>query len=152
MDDMMALAKLRLEEILTFFGVNAKVKAEVNEDTLELMVDAEDTGRLIGRRGETLAALQQLINAIVRGASTEHIYVSIDIGNYKKGRAEHLTEQAKLDAQQVIESGEAKRLAPMNAAERRVVHMALADIPEVETESEGDGRNRRVIIKRRSDK
>lgn len=150
MDDLAALAKLRLEEILTYFGVNAAVKVLVEEGSLALSVASDDTGRLIGRHGETLDALQQLINAIVRGATTERVYVSVDIGDYKKGRAEQLGEQAQADAQQVIESGEAKRLRPMTAAERRVVHMALAEMPEVETESEGEGRDRRVIIKKKA--
>lgn len=146
----MALAKLRLEDILTFYGVNVSVKAVVNENTLELSVETDSSSRLIGRHGETLDALQQLVNAIVRSHSAERLYVSIDIGDYKKNRAEQTTEQAQADARVVIETGEPKTLRPMNAAERRIVHMALADIPEVTTDSEGEGRERRVVIKPKS--
>ena len=148
-DDIVALAKLRLEEILSFYGLNVSVKAVVNESAIELSVETDSTGHLIGRHGETLAALQQLLNAIVRAHTTEHVYVSLDIGEYKKGRADQLSEQAHIDAKNVIETGTIKRLRPMTPAERRIVHMALADYPEIATESEGEGRERRVVIKRR---
>ncbi|MBW3537869.1 KH domain-containing protein [Candidatus Parcubacteria bacterium] len=147
-DDLLALAKLRLEEILTFFGVNTGVKAGFAGETIELSVETDVTGRLIGHRGETLAALQQLLNAMVRGQTSERVFVSIDIAGYKRSRAAHLTERVQADAKKVIETGETKYLRPMNAAERRLVHMALADLPEVFTESEGEGTGRRVVIKR----
>ncbi|HSH31167.1 MAG TPA: R3H domain-containing nucleic acid-binding protein [Candidatus Saccharimonadales bacterium] len=149
-DDLLALAKLRLEEILTFFGVNTGVKAQFTGETIELSVDADVTGRLIGHRGETLAALQQLLNAIVRGQTSERVFVSIDIAGYKKARANHLTDKVQLDAKKVLETGEPKYLRPMNAAERRIIHMALADMPEVVTESEGEGMGRRVVIKKKT--
>jgi spoIIIJ-associated protein len=149
-DDIIALAKLRLEEIISFFGSNVSVGATERENTIELNVESDSTGRLIGHRGETLAAIQQLMNAIVRTKTDERVFVNIDIADYKKGRAEHLSEKVAADAQKVIETGEPKFLRPMNAAERRIVHMALAEIPEVETESEGEGRNRRVVIRRKS--
>lgn len=147
MDDLAALAKLRLEEILTYFGLNVSAKVLVEGSSISLSVATDDTGRLIGRHGETLDAMQQLINAIVRAHTTEQVYVSVDVADYKKGRAEQLSLSAAADARKVIETGEPIHLRPMNAAERRIVHMALAEIPQVETESEGDGRERRVIIK-----
>ncbi len=147
MEDLAALAKLRLEEILAFFGLNVSARVRLEESTIHLSVDTDSSGRLIGRHGETLDALQQLINSLVRAHTTEHVYISLDIADYKKGRAEQLTLDAQADARKAVETGQPVRLRPMNAAERRVVHMAIADMPEVETESEGDGRERRVIIK-----
>ncbi len=148
-DDLVALAKLRLEETIAFFGLNVSVHATTRDNTIELSVDTDTTGRLIGHRGETLGALQQLLNAIVRAHTDERIFVNIDIADYKKGRAEHLSEKVKDDARKVIETGTPKHLRPMNAAERRIVHMALADMVEVYTESEGEGRERCVVIKKR---
>ena len=148
-DDLLALAKFRLEEMLTFFGVNVSVKVANSDDTIELSVDTAPTGRLIGHRGETLEALQQLMNAIVRAQTSERVYVSIDVGDYKKSRAEQLALSVQTDARKVVETGEPKSLRPMNAAERRIVHMALADMPEVSTDSEGEGHDRRVVIKKR---
>lgn len=148
-DDLMALVKLRLEEILTFFEINPKVKLDFHDQTLELNVEGDVNGRLIGRRGETLHALQQIVAAIVKQNTQEHIYVNLDIAGYKAGRAERLGEQVKAEAQKVLETGQPHTLKPMNAAERRIVHMALADMPEVSTDSEGEGLNRRVVIRKR---
>jgi spoIIIJ-associated protein len=145
--DLADLAKEYLGSLLTFFGVNAEVSMQQDDQSIELSVDSDVTGKLIGHRGETLAALQQLLNAMLRGKSEDRRYISIDIANYKKARAEQLAEKVRLDAQTVIETGEPRRLHPMNAAERRIAHMTLADIPEVVTESEGDGRERRVVIR-----
>ena len=146
-EETLALAKLRLEEILTFFEVNPSVSVASDGDTLEMKVDADKTGRLIGHKGENLYALQQLMNAIVRAQSDERVFVNVDIADYKKERAEHLAEKVRADAQKVIETGEPRSLRPMTAAERRIVHMTLAEIPEVTTESEGEGPKRRVVIK-----
>lgn len=148
MTDLADLAKEYLEALLTFFGVNALVTVYQTDDAIELSVDSDVTGRLIGHRGETLAALQQLLNSMLRGKTDDRRYVSIDIANYKKARAEQLAEKVRKDAQEVIENGEPKRLRPMNAAERRIVHMTLAEMTEVLTESEGEGRDRRVVIRR----
>jgi spoIIIJ-associated protein len=145
--DLSDLAKDYLESLLTYFGVNAHVTVSQNDQAIELAVDSDTTGRLIGHRGETLAALQQLLNSMVRHKTGDNRYVSIDIANYKKARAEQLAEKVRADARRVSESGEPVRLHPMNAAERRVVHMTLAEVPEVTTESEGDGPERRVVIK-----
>lgn len=147
MEDLAALAKLRLEESLAFFGVNVSAKAEIEETSINLSVETDLGGRLIGRHGETLDALQQLINSIVRAHTDQPVFVSLDIAGYKKDRAEHLTQSAQAEARKAVETGQPVRLKPMNAAERRVVHMALAEISDVVTESEGEGRERRVIIK-----
>lgn len=147
-DDLLALVKLRLEEILTFFEVNPKVKVDFADQTLNLEVEGDVDGRLIGRRGETLHALQQIVTAIVKQNTDERVFVHLDIAGYKAGRAERLAEQVKAEAQKVAETGTPHTLKPMNAAERRIVHMALADMPEVVTESEGEGPARRVVIKR----
>lgn len=151
-DDLLALVKLRLEEILTFFGVNPKVKAEIQDETIDLKVEGDASsdagGRLIGRHGETLQALQQIVTAIVKQHTTERVFVHLDIAGYKQGRTERLAEQVRAEAEKVTTSGEPQALKPMNASERRIVHMTLADMPAVYTESEGEGPNRHVIIKK----
>lgn len=147
--DPAALSKLRLEELLAFFGVNGKVKVdEVEAGTLELSVDTDPTGKLIGHHGENLRALQYILNMIVRNQSEERVFCSVDIADYKKGRAEQLSIQAQQAAEKVIETGETRELAPMNAAERRIVHMALAEMPGVVTESAGEEPRRYIIIKK----
>ncbi len=147
MTDLTDQAKEYLESLLAFFGVNAEVSMQQSDQAVELAVESDITGKLIGHRGETLAALQQLLNAMLRGKTDDQRYVSIDIANYKKARAEQLAAKVRQDARTVVETGEPKRLHPMNAAERRIAHMTLAEMPEVVTESEGEGRERRVVIR-----
>ncbi len=135
----------KLEELLTFFGYNVAVGAEEHGHTLQLNIETGDGARLIGHRGETLAALQHIMNSMHQDLDDKH-YIVVDVAGYKAARAERLAQKVQQDAKKVIETGERKSLRPMNAAERRVVHMALADIDGVKTESEGEGRDRRVVI------
>lgn len=143
-DELGAIAA-RLEELLTFFGYNVAVESEEHGHTVQLNIQTTDGARLIGHRGETLAALQHIMNSMHQHDG-EKYYIVVDVSGYKEARANRLAEKVQLDAKRVIETGEAHRLRPMNAAERRVVHMALAEIDGVATESEGEGRDRRVVI------
>lgn len=150
-EELLALAKLRLEEVLAFFEINARVKVSEEGNIIVLDVDTADTGRLIGHRGETLGAIQHLINALVRHHSQDRIFVNVDIAGYKRGQADKLAAKAKEAAAVAIQTGKDQVLRPMTAAERRLVHMALATIPEVVTDSIGEDPNRRVVIKKRAD-
>lgn len=145
-EETVALAKLRLEEILTFFGVNTKVHAETSDDSLTLEVTEGSDGHLIGKQGETLAAIQQLLNAVVRANAQEPVYITVDIAGYKKARAEALTAKVKIVAEKVITSGQPEALDPMKPAERRIVHTALSEVSGVKTESSGEGYSRHVVI------
>ena len=142
--DMGAMAA-KLEELLTFFGYNVAVTPQEHGHTVQLNIETSDGARLIGHRGETLAALQHIMNSINQQTNDKH-YIVVDVSGYKAARADRLAEKVKQDAAKVIETGQTHRLRPMNSAERRVVHMALADIDGVKTESEGEGRDRRVVI------
>lgn len=143
-DELGAIAA-KLEELLTFFGYNVAVTPEEHGHTVQLNIETSDGARLIGHRGETLAAIQHIMNSMNQEAGNKH-YIVVDVAGYKEARANRLAEKVQQDAKRVIESGQSHRLRPMNAAERRVVHMALADIDGVSTESEGEGRDRRVVI------
>lgn len=141
-------AKQRLEDLLTFFGVNTTVAVSVDNQTIELALDSDLSGALIGHRGETLAALQHMVNMLVRTQYPERWYVHVDIGGYRQARLERLEAKAVKIAERVVESGKEVILPPMNAAERRHVHSALSDNDAVETESRGDGSRRRLVIKK----
>jgi spoIIIJ-associated protein len=138
-----------LEDLLTFFGVNTQVEASEEDDTIQLLVNSDSGGKLIGHRGENLAAMQYLVNMMIRQLTTERIYVHIDVGGYKKARTERIVGRALEIARDVEETGQPQVLPPMNAGERRQVHMALAELPGVETESQGEGRGRRITIRKR---
>ncbi len=145
--ELVQTAKHRLEDILSFFEINAKVTAESTEDTIELAVESDGGGRLIGHRGETLAAIQHLINMMIRRDTDERIYVHVDIGGYREARLAKLEEQARTAAEQVRAEGIEVPLPMMNAAERRHIHSVMGEVPGIVTESQGDGSQRRLIVK-----
>jgi spoIIIJ-associated protein len=142
-------AKQALEDLLTFFGVNTTVQASAGEeDSILLSVDSDLSGFLIGHRGDTLAALQHLVNMIMRAKTRERVYVHIDIGGYRAARLERLEAKAQEIADRVESSGQEVVLPPMNPAERRHVHSLLSERSGVTTESRGEGNHRRLVIKK----
>lgn len=147
-DESIAFAQKYLEDILAFFGLNAVVTATYNDEVIELSVPSTHlNGFLIGQQGNTLRALQSLISGALRNKEAELTRVSVDIANYKKQRAEHLEEQAREWCQQVLGSGEALSLRPMSPADRRVVHQVISEYDSLVSESEGEGRERHIVIR-----
>lgn len=120
---------------------------EVVDGEIFIEIYGGDPGKLIGRAGRTLAALEYVTNAVVNREEGEGVRVNIDVGGYKRRRDARLRETALNAAARVRKAGHAVELDPMSAAERRIVHMALADEPDVFTESSGEGPDRRVVVK-----
>jgi spoIIIJ-associated protein len=142
------IAKQRLEELVSFFGANVNVEADETDDGIELSVaGSPKSSRLIGHRGETLRAIEFLLNQMVKRIDGEAPRVMVDVGGYKKARRETLQELASGVAERVKESGLEEELKPMNPAERRIVHMALRDIDGIDTESRGTDRDRHIVVK-----
>lgn len=142
-----AFAQKYLEDILAFFGLNTVVSVSCDEDVIELSVPSTHlNGFLIGHNGITLKALQSLIAGALKNQEAELWRVSVDIADYKKQRAERLEKQAREWCQQVIDSGELMHLKAMSPADRRIIHRAVSDYPSLETISEGEGRDRHVVI------
>jgi spoIIIJ-associated protein len=102
---------------------------------------------VIGRAGRTLAALEYITNAVINRDEGSRVRVSIDVGGYKRRRDERLRGEARKAAARVRKTGRPVELDAMSAAERRVVHMALADDPDIMSESFGEGKNRHVVVK-----
>jgi spoIIIJ-associated protein len=115
-------------------------------DEILAEISGGDAGRLIGKGGRTLAALEFLANAVVNKGDAEPIRVVIDVGGYKRRRDERLRQTAQRAIARVRKGGQAVELEPMSAAERRIVHMVVADEGDVVSESTGEGRARRVVI------
>jgi len=109
-------------------------------------IDGDDSGLLIGRRGETLRALQFLVSFIASRRLGDRVNLFVDVSGYQERRYETLRSLAQRVARRVASSGREVPLEPMPPNERRIVHMALADDPDVSTISEGMGDGRRVII------
>ena len=130
-------------------GVTAKASAIETDDGISVVIDGDSTGVLIGRRGETLDALQYLTSLIVNKDKEDYSRVFVDTENYRKKREETLIRLANRIANKVEKTGKRAVLEPMNPYERRVLHATLQKNPNVETISEGEEPFRRVIIKKK---
>lgn len=149
-EESVKFAKKCLEDILSFFGVNTEVDAYVSDDVIELVVpSSENNSILIGRSAETLRSLQYLISTMLRNKNAEVSRVNLDIADYKKQRAEKVAEQARQWIEEVRRTGDS-HVADLNAADRRIVHHVASEYEDIRTFSEGEGRDRRIIIAQKS--
>lgn len=148
MEESIQYAKKYLEDLLSFFGLNTDVHATNSDDeVIELQVPSTHlNGFLIGQRGETMHALQFLTSSALKSNGYEVTRVSVDIAEYKAQRAARLRDKALEWIKPVKDSGEEKHLEPMNSADRRVIHK-LAGEHGVITESQGEGRDRHIVLK-----
>jgi spoIIIJ-associated protein len=138
-----------LTGLLDAFDLDASINEErVDEDTIELHVEGTDLGLLVGPKGNTLQAIQELSRTVIQRqvAGTHHGRVRIDIAGYRQKRKLALEKFAAQVAADVAASGEAKSLEPMHPADRKIVHDAINDIEGVRTTSEGEEPRRRVVI------
>ncbi|OPJ55452.1 RNA-binding cell elongation regulator Jag/EloR [Alkalithermobacter paradoxus] len=140
------IANKFLTEILESMSIEGKINITQEEDILKIDLNGEDTGILIGRRGETLDSLQLLTNLAVNKSSEKHIKVLLDIENYRQRREESLIRYANKMARQAVKTRKDIKLEPMNPYERRIVHSALQNDRFIRTISEGEEPNRRVVI------
>lgn len=147
MEESIAFAKKYLEDVLSFFGLNTDVYATHEDDVIELSVPSTHlNGFLIGQHGDTLRSLQFLVSTALKNNDHEYVRVNVDIADYKKHRQDRLAGKAEEWISKVRDSGEPMTLKPMNAADRRIVHKTVGDSRGVESTSEGEGRDRHVII------
>jgi len=143
-------AKKYLEDVLSFFGVNVEVQVDTEDDVIELSVpSSEFNSILIGRNAETLRGLQYIISTTLRNKDAMINRVNLDIADYKKQRADKVAEQAREWIEEVRRTGDS-HVASLNAADRRVVHKVAAEYSDVMTFSEGEGRDRKIIIAQKS--
>lgn len=143
-------AKKYLEDILSFFGVNLDVTATCEEEVIELSVPtSEYNSLLIGRNAETLRSIQYLISTTLRNKEAAVSRVNVDVADYKKQRAEKLAETARGWIEGVRTTGDSY-IADLNAADRRIVHHVASEYDDIRTFSEGEGRDRRIIIAQKS--
>lgn len=144
------LVKETIKEFFFSLDADPLIVLEItNEGTLRISLRLEDPGLYIGHGGEGLAALQHLLRVILQRKTGERFFVDLDINNYKERKTEYLRELARETANEVALLKKEKELVPMPAAERRIIHMELAGRQNVVTESRGEGRERRVVVKPR---
>lgn len=139
-------AKKYIEDLLSFFEVNLDAEVHLSDDVIEISVpSSESNSLLIGKNAETLRSIQYLLSTTLRNQNAEIQRVNVDIADYKKQRADKVATQAKEWIEEVLNTGETKVLN-LNAADRRIVHHVASDYPNVRTFSEGEGRDRRIVI------
>jgi spoIIIJ-associated protein len=137
-----------LETVHGLLGVDVDVDIDIEEDGLHCNINASanDGGLLIGRRGATLDALQYLTLRVLQTEGHERMRLTLAVGGYRSRRERTLQELAESAAARVRESGRPYHFEPMSAMERRVVHMSVMSMEGLHTQSEGEGRNRHVVI------
>ncbi|MDR0433470.1 MAG: protein jag [Gracilibacteraceae bacterium] len=147
------IAQDLLEKILAEMAVEADMEIFYREDNARIMITGEDIGVLIGRRGETMDALQFLLNLAVSRQTGMRSRIFLDIAGYRQRREETLINLARRLAEKVKRTNSRVTLEPMPPRERRIIHLALQGDWKLTTFSEGDEPNRRVVIapKRRAD-
>lgn len=151
-EESITFAQRYLEDLLSFFGLNTEVYATADEEVIELHVPSTHlNGFLIGVRGETLRSLQFMIATTLKNKNAALNRVNVDIADYKKHRYDRLAEQSREWIETVRSSGEPRHLEPMNAAERRIVHKTVTEYSDIETHSEGEGRDRHVVLSKKAE-
>ena len=125
-----------------------ELRAPKQDDPLEIQLEisGRDSGRIIGKKGQVLGALQYLTNRVVNRPGLEKRYVTVDAEGYRSRRDDTLTTMARRLGTQAVTDGKIITFEPMNPRDRRVIHLALAKFDGVVTKSEGEGEDRRVQI------
>jgi len=153
LDDAAEMARKVLSDILKAMGIAADIDVTPSPDDntpVTLNIEGDDLGVLIGRRGQALASLQYLVRLIVAEKSKKWISINVDVDWYKKRHYDTLKKLAERLAEQVAHRKRTITMEPMQPDERRIVHITLANHPDVMTQSTGEGDGRRVVIQMRN--
>ena len=146
-----------LDNLLGLLLLEGSYEIEEDDEGVHVLVETKDAGRLIGARGESLDSLQLLVNQMIfrqkePAKDNEYKRVILDVGGWRKQKEEDLKQQAEAWGKQVVESGKDLELEPMSPWQRRIVHMVVQGTTGVESESVGEGRDRHIVIKIKSEK
>jgi spoIIIJ-associated protein len=150
--DKETLVKKVAEKLLKLLGSEPKVKVSEDKENKAVLVEIEtekDTGLLIGRKGETLKSIQTIIGMMLYKNTGEWTRVIVNIGDWREKQEEYLTRIANQAIEKVIETGEPQSLYNLDASQRRIIHLEVANNKEVETESVGEGKERYLVVKLR---
>ena len=135
------------DDLVRTMGFSASVRTEIDEDDVTVHIEGEGLGALVGPRGATIQALEEVVRAVVQHHAGGHsAWIHVDVAGYRERRRQALVEFAQQVAAEVVDTGEERALEPMGAADRKVVHDVIADMSGVDTTSEGEEPRRRVVI------
>ena len=145
-DESARFATKYLEDLLSFFGINVAVYSTLDDEVIQLSVPSTSLNSLlIGRNADNLRALQHVVSMALVAREAEITRVNVDIADYKRQRADRIAEKAEGWIKKVRSTGEPMTLE-LNAADRRVIHKLAEDYSDITTHSEGEGKDRKLII------
>ena len=148
-DESIRFATKYLEDLLSFFGINVAVWSTVDDEVIQLSVPSTSMNSLlIGKNAENLRCLQHIVSMSLVAKNAELTRVNVDIADYKRQHADRIAEKAEGWISKVRRTGEAMTIN-LNAADRRVVHKLAEDYSDITTQSEGEGRDRVLIIEKK---
>ncbi len=130
-------------EVKTFF----RDQDDFDNKSVYFEIEGDDSGLIIGRKGETLRSLEFLISFIIKRQLDKKVRVILDVEGYQERRRQNIASQAESAAEEVIKSGKPVKMDPMSPFDRRIVHLSLEKQTKITTESEGSGSRRQVVIK-----
>lgn len=136
-----------LENILGLLALEGSFETVEGAEEVLVTIETDDAGRLIGNRGETIDALQLLVNQIVNKDNEQFKRVVIDVGSWRKHKEGELEAKSRRWADEVLQSGKEIEIDPIPSWQRRIIHLVIEDVEGVTSESIGEGRDRRLIIK-----
>ena len=137
------------KELFELIGLKPEIEIVHDKENEAIMVNLksdDSTGLIIGRRGETISAIQSVLGMMVRQKAGGWVRIMLNIGDWREKQEEQLKELATSAAQRARETGEAQMLYNLSASQRRVIHMTLSEEKDIKTESEGEGRDRHLVI------
>ena len=148
-DESVRFATKYLEDLLSFFGINVAVFSTIDDEVIQLSVPSTSMNSLlIGKNADNLRALQYIVSQALVFREGEVTRVNIDIADYKRQRADRIAGKAEGWIKKVRQTGEPMEVN-LNAADRRVVHKLAEDYSDITTHSEGEGRDRKLIISKK---
>jgi len=148
-DESIRFATKYMEDLLSFFGINVAIYSTIEDDVIQLSVPSTSLNSLlIGRNADNLRALQYIVSQSLAARDAEVTRVNVDVADYKRNRADRIERQAENWIKQVRSTGKPLTLE-LNPADRRVVHKVVEDYSDIEAHSEGEGRERHIIISKK---
>ncbi|MGA3291663.1 MAG: R3H domain-containing nucleic acid-binding protein [Candidatus Microgenomates bacterium] len=138
------------EKLFSLMATKAKVSVDYDKENTVFVVNVEagdETGLLIGKKGETLSSIQTVLGILFKQKTGEWNRVVVNVGDYREKEEDYLKNLATSTAERAVETGDSQNLYNLKAWQRRIIHMALSENKDVTTESEGEGEERFLIIK-----
>lgn len=143
------LVKKLSKKLLSLMGTKAiaKVSEDKRNEAIRVDIDAKDeTGLLIGRRGDTIFSLQAALGMMVRQETDSWVRIIVDVGDWREKQESQLKDLATQAAERARETGESQPLYNLNAAQRRIIHLTLSEEEDIKTESQGEGQERCLVV------